>query len=350
MDAQCYFRLSGEHPTLPLSELKAILESIAPDSTVKAYYRPLALVECRPCRARVVVDGVLRRAGLIKSGGLLLGIFSDEEHLEREAKRILDALAGHGVRGPLRVEAHRLLGLWRGASTARVTRLLASLLGEGGVGATPRSRTVLEVLYAEGVIVVGLRLAVLDTRGFAERSPARRPFFKPGPLDQRLSRALVNLARLRPGGVFWDPFCGTGGIALEACLVGAGRCLCGDINLEMAYGSQRNLEHYSQGPPSLSYIGDALHPPVRGGIDAVATDPPYGRSTSLGGRTRRILYRGFLEAALSLLRKGSYLVFAAPEAERPHEIASSLGYEVIESHYMYVHGSLVREIVVARAP
>ncbi|MEB2836487.1 MAG: TRM11 family methyltransferase [Desulfurococcales archaeon] len=321
-----------------------------PDSVVTAYYRPLALVECKRGAARVVVDGVIRRAGLVKSGGLLLGLFSDEEHLEGEANRILEALASHGVGGPLRVEVHRLLGLWREASTARVTRLLASLLEEGGVGATPRSRTVLEVLYAEGVIAVGLRLAVLDTRGFAERSPARRPFFKPGPLDQRLSRALVNLARLRPGGVFWDPFCGTGGIALEACLLGAGRCLCGDISFEMAYGSRRNLKHYSQGPLSISYIGDALSPPVGGGIDAVATDPPYGRSTTLGGRTRRILYKGFLEAALSLLRRGSYLVFAAPEAERPHEIASSLGYYVVERHYMYVHGSLVREIIVVRAP
>jgi tRNA (guanine10-N2)-dimethyltransferase len=336
------------HPTLPLAELKAILEIEEPRARLINYFAPIAMVECSFDSARRVVAIVTGRAGFVKEGGILLGLYSSEEELLSSFDGILDRLSTVN-RGPYRIEAHRYLGLWRDSEPSEAALALARRAEARGFRVSPRSRSVISISYAEGVIVVGLRLAEQDPRGFRERAPNRRPFFKPGPLDPRLSRALVNLSRLRVGGTFWDPFCGTGGIVLEACLLGASRCLCGDIDVQMATGSKINLEYYGVGESALSHLADAVAPPLSEDVvDSVATDPPYGRSTTLLGRERRVLYREFLEAAHPILRKGSYLVFAAPAEEEPHKLAEGAGYRVLERHYMHVHGSLVREIVVAR--
>jgi len=336
------------HPTIPLAELKAILEIESPQARLVDYYTPIAIVECSSDGIQRVVSLVTGRAGFVKEGGILLGLYSSEEDLLSSLDEALDLLSVLNS-GPYRVEARRYLGLWRDSSPSKVALALARRAEARGFRVSPRSHLVISISYAEGAVAVGLRLAVQDPRGFQERMPSRRPFFKPGPLDPRLSRALVNLSRLKVGGIFWDPFCGTGGIALEACLVGASRCLCGDIDVQMATGSKVNLEHYGVEWRVLPHLADATAPPLwRGSVDSAATDPPYGRSTTLLRRERRALYREFLEAAYSTLRKGSHLVFATPAEEMPHKLAEDVGYNVLERHYMYVHGSLVREIVVAR--
>ncbi|GIQ99269.1 MAG: hypothetical protein CM15mP6_2860 [Methanobacteriota archaeon] len=52
-------------------------------------------------------------------------------------------------------------------------------------------------------------------------SPTDRPFFKPVTLDPRLARLMVSLSFSGgPPSMIVDPFCGTGGIAIEASLLG----------------------------------------------------------------------------------------------------------------------------------
>jgi tRNA (guanine10-N2)-dimethyltransferase len=343
----CYARLSGAHPTLPIAELEAISEAEGAYFTVLSSYGPLALLGCSDrLEPERVARRILDRAGYTRRVGVVLGVYTDEQELLDDAGRIASLVAGEA---PIRVETHRIGGLWRHVSPESLARRLASRLEDSGVRASPRGTSVLEVILVEGVALAGLRIAEASLSGFHQRSPGRRPFFKPGPLDPFLSRAMVNLSRLRRGGVFWEPFCGTGGMALEACLVGASRVLCGDLDKVMAAGSRVNLDYYNCGAPSLSMIADAAAPPVaRGSVDAVATDPPYGRSTKLGGRQRRELYRGFLGEAAERLVRGAYLVYAAPAGDEAWLLAAEAGLLVVERHYMYVHGSLTREIVVAR--
>src|SRR6266508_1848825 len=65
------------------------------------------------------------------------------------------------------------------------------------------------------------RLAAIDRRAFEARKVGERSFVQPISLHPRLARTLVNLSRVQDGGTLLDPFCGTGGILLEAGLVGA---------------------------------------------------------------------------------------------------------------------------------
>src|SRR5438132_10142106 len=53
----------------------------------------------------------------------------------------------------------------------------------------------------------------------ADRRPRMRPSFHPSTMVPKLARSLVNLSQAVPGSTFLAPFCGVGGILLEASLL-----------------------------------------------------------------------------------------------------------------------------------
>lgn len=339
-----YAILTGGYGRIPHAELRAILEAEGLD-----YEILLELESAAVFRASGSVSLVPRRAGFVREVGLLIGVAEDDPH--SVAAVVEEGLKAGLVRAraPLRVEVTRFKGLSRHIHSVELARSIASLLEAHGLKASPKGPEVLHVHVADGLAVVGLRLAVQDTRQFQERRPRKRPFFKPGPLDPQLTRALVNLSRLRRGNsVFLDPFCGTGGFVLEACLIGAGRCVCGDIDPVMVRGSAVNLAYYGCSN-ALSIHHDALHPPIEpGSVSSISTDPPYGRSTTLARRRREELYQGFVEEAADLLEPGGWLVYAGPVELSLVEMARGAGLLVVDYLEMYVHSSLTRGIVVAR--
>ena len=179
-------------------------------------------------------------------------------------------------------------------------------------------------------------------QGWSLRRPRRRPFFHPAAIFPKLSRALVNLTRCREGDVFLDPFAGTGSLAIEACIIGA-RVVVLDRSREMAAGSLMNMKKFGQ-----EWLGavrcDAFHPPVAG-ADAVATDVPYGRASSTGGKDTGSIVVEALDVAASLLRSGSRLVIMHPK-ENPAEPGSV--WSVEGEHHLYVHKRLTRSITILR--
>lgn len=205
----------------------------------------------------------------------------------------------------------------------------------------------MHVIAAEGLITVGLPIERASRRELLERRPRRRPFFKPGTLDPQVSRLFVNLSRARKGSTFFDPFCGAGGFAIEACQIGAS-VICGDLDWRSSLGARLNLDSFGCGS-SLALISDATSMPLTcSSVEAIATDPPYGRSSSTMKRGYADLVSSFLGEAKRVAVKGSYVVFAGPYEASPWEIARREGLEVRGRFHMFVHGTLVREVVVAR--
>ncbi len=343
-ESSYYALLSGEYPRLSREELVAILDVESDWYRLLGFAGGLAFYEARLGDAGIVA----RRAGYVREVGLLLYATEARAECLRELAEaagsyLADRYGGEAVR----VEA-RLFGPYGyGFSESDAKRVFLETLSELGVRLSPTGGRTLSVIVSEGVASAGLRIASSESKGFELRSPGKRPFFKPGPLSPRLSRALVNLSRLRRGHVYADPFCGTGGFAIEACMLGASRILCGDISWEMVRGSKLNLEEYcGEGLWAVSAWNAASLPLPPDSIDSIATDPPYGRSTTTAGLSYRGLVSSFLKRAVEAVRSGGYIVYAGPVGADPRGIAVNSGLRIHSYLEMYVHGGLTRAVVV----
>lgn len=191
--------------------------------------------------------------------------------------------------------------------------------------------------------VFGLKIAEIQPKPFSERRPRRRPFFHPTAMPAKLARVMVNLAQPKMGDLVLDPFCGTAGMLVEAGLIGC-HVMGFDAKPHMLRGGLQNLLHYGIKPEGVA-VADARYPPVAK-VDCIVTDPPYGRSAStLGTSTIRIV-EDFLSAVGDILSIGGRICMASPKTIRIAEAGEKAGYKHLESHFVYVHRSLTREIVV----
>jgi tRNA (guanine10-N2)-dimethyltransferase len=135
-----------------------------------------------------------------------------------------------------------------------------------------------------------------------------------------------------------DPFCGTGGILIEARLLGAST-VGSDFDSLMVFGSRQNIAG------SDLMLADATHLPFSDHtIDAVVTDFPYGQSVCIRkSDTMDTLYGDALEEIGRVLKKGKRAVVVTHRDISP--IAAEY-FTVLERHDQRVHKSLTRRILV----
>jgi tRNA G10 N-methylase Trm11 len=180
------------------------------------------------------------------------------------------------------------------------------------------------------------------SQGWSRRRPRARPFFHPSAIFPKLSRALVNLSRCREGELFLDPFAGTGSLLLEAELVGA-QAVAVDLTAKMARGSVANMRQFGQ-----RWVGvvraDSTFLPMTG-VDAVATDIPYGRASSTRGKSPNELLEMTLPELARVLKPESLLVLMHP---KDVEVTADEDFSVLEEHDLHVHKLLTRTISVLR--
>jgi tRNA (guanine10-N2)-dimethyltransferase len=177
----------------------------------------------------------------------------------------------------------------------------------------------------------------------APRRPRKRPVFHPATMPPKIARCMVNLARAVPGALFADPFCGVGGIMIEASVIGC-RALGADASMRMLRGARRNLRHFNLNAQGFLNV-DARHLPLQG-LEAIATDPPYGRDSSTMGAGVRGLVRDFLSGAKDSLRKGTHVCISSPREVELETYARDAGFTLKEKHFLRIHRSLTRQFVV----
>lgn len=190
--------------------------------------------------------------------------------------------------------------------------------------------------------VLGTLLASIDRSAYEARTPQNKPFFHPGVLMPRVARALTNLSGIKPGELFLDPFCGTAGILVEAGLVGA-RVIGIDAQEKLVVGARMNLEAFE-----LDYAlmeGDACRIPFKDAIiNAVVTDPPYGRSAAILAESLEELYSCALEEIQRVLKPGGIAVVVSDKDAL--EYGKKAGLKVIGIYVQRVHRSLTRTITI----
>ncbi|MFP3951328.1 MAG: hypothetical protein ACLFVP_04200 [Candidatus Bathyarchaeia archaeon] len=330
--------LRGDHPTLPRSELGAIGEAEGVKITFKA--SPIMIQRCRTGRKGVEAIAergyytryILEELAYKKSSPDLLSYIQDigfREHLEggdfRVSIRSLKGAADESLLRELRV---KIIDHIKGETGSEHTLFHPDCWFRGYLS---------EDWFIFGRLLKGTRMDI------GSRRPHQRPSFHPSSLQPRVAGCMVNLSRARRDGVFLDPFCGAGSTLIEAGFIGCTPVGL-DISKSMTEAAKRNLSHYSRGNGGV-VRGDARRSPLLP-VDSIATDPPYGRTTTVLGEELHQLYRDFLESSCSILREGGYLCIAAPDYIQVSEPGLETGFKHIESHFIRVHGSLTREIAV----
>lgn len=171
---------------------------------------------------------------------------------------------------------------------------------------------------------------------FAERRPDLRPGFHPSTLKPKLALALVNLCSAKK--CVLDPFCGVGGILIEAGLIGL-RVVGYDIDPKMIEKAKMNLDFYSIKNYKL-VIGDARK--IKRKYKYVVSDLPYGLSTF--NIEREKLYFDFLINLKRILLERAVIVF--PHFVNYKKLIKRAGLKLKDEFEIYVHRNLKRRICV----
>jgi len=192
-------------------------------------------------------------------------------------------------------------------------------------------------------LILGLKLTDITSKTFSERRPRKKPFFHPSAMPSKMARCMVNLAHAKAESVLLDPFCGTGTSLIEATFIGC-RAVGVDAQKRMILGTKKNLQFYNISPEGL-ILADSRRIPLFK-VDAIVTDPPYGRSSSTLKSTTKKLVEELLVSSHALLGIGQRICIASPKTLNISRMGTRIGYRHVESHFAYVHRTLTREIAV----
>lgn len=201
----------------------------------------------------------------------------------------------------------------------------------------------LRVLITNKKIYVGLKKAEINRVQFEKRKVQHRPFFSPISLHPRLARALVNLSEVRKNETLLDPFCGTGGILIEAGLIGA-KLIGSDVEKKMIEGCKKTLEFYGLKNYELICCDVGVIRDKINFVDAVVTDLPYGKSTTTKGEDIKNLYERAFENISKVLKEKRKAVIGLSNKERIVQGENYLS--LIQKYEFRVHRSLTRYFVV----
>ncbi len=173
---------------------------------------------------------------------------------------------------------------------------------------------------------------------FEERRGRNRPAKHPTTMHPKLARAMVNLTGIKKG-TFVDPMCGSGGLLLEAALLGF-TCEGVDIDSRLLAKAQQNLQYFGVS----SKLTKADSTKLNKKLSHVALDLPYGRGT-----TRKDLEKTY-QAMISMLGrnlKGKAAIMYPHWADVP-ALVKKAGLSVCYELEAYSHRLLTRKIVIAK--
>jgi len=309
------FELSGEHPTLPGAEAAACLESD---------FKKFKITDEGE---RIVVADVKNHVN--KLSRLSLSHYIDEFLFSCKVEELFDYAKKIKVNGTFKVRVKNVGG--------KKISNIEKKVGESISGKVDLKNPENEIrIVVSDRCFAGKKILKIDRKQFDKRKPQFRPFFSPISLHPRLARAIVNLSRIKQNQVLFDPFCGTGGILIEAGLIGA-KTVGSDIDEKMVEGCRENLKFFGIKNHNVfqSDVGDAN---VK--CDAIVTDPPYGRSASTKKENIGKLYERAFEVFRKTLKKDRYLVIALPD-KRFMELGKNY-LNLLEAYPVRVHRSLTR--------
>lgn len=328
------FELSKEHKTLPRSEVGAALEAESICYTVVHSNDDVLVVEIKPD------DTIIQRL----SQRLAMTFVIDTYLFSCPAS--IDEIVRTAEKHPLKEEgsiAIRCNNRSSSISSEQLIDRLGDIYTKNRLVNLTTPAIELRVVITEEEAFVGIKKASLDMSHFQKRRGHLRPFLSPVTLHPKIARALVNLSAVKTSETLLDPFCGTGGILLEAGFLGI-NVIGSDIEKKMIEGCQKNLDYYHLKSYKLfnADIGDIPH--YVPSVDAVVTDFPYARATTTKGEELTHLYTRAFETIAQVLKKNRRAVVGL-SSEEIRTIGENY-LSVVDTYAMKSHRSLTRYFVV----
>ena len=323
-----FFELNGESKDMPKAEVSGCLEAVT-DSFEIVAYGPGYVVASFEER---FFDEVADRISLTHSLGRYLGSYEPDDVSGLETTELPE--------GTFAVRGKRFEGMMRDVDSQALVRKVGGILSRKNDVNLKEPDFVVKMQMCDKVHLF-IEQRVTETDLLNKRKVSERPFFSPISLHPKYARALINMTAVKTGGTVLDPFCGTGGIAIEAAAMGM-KAIASDFDEEMVIGCQENMDFYGLklSDFEVSDISDIVGRFSE--IDSVCTDPPYGRSTKTGGEDIDRIYARAGEAIPKVLKLGARAGIVLPH---PME------FDTMELEGMYiqrVHGSLSRHYHVFR--
>lgn len=336
---EIFLILSREHETLPLAELKAILEA-------ENIEYELNEVDLGIVKLNTDFEDAAQIIGKrIAYGHEICSLIKDTtmEELENdissiEWKNIINknfALRVKKIDSP--ENDSQVMEKNLGA-------IIKAQVGEGIKVKLEKPDTFIRVLVIGSRVLLGKRETKINKKHFFEIKPHKRPFFYPGSMSPKLARCMINLSRVKSGDLLLDPFCGTGGILIEAGIVGT-RLIGTDIDEKMVKGTAKNLEHCRASDFNI-FQADARKLDLEEKVNAVVTDPPYGISASTAGEKSSTIFKDFLKSISKNLLENGLICLASPHYVDVNELIQGTDFEILERHEIRMHKSLTRVISV----
>jgi tRNA (guanine10-N2)-dimethyltransferase len=328
-------RLSGENVPLGLGELRALLDVLGGSPIRERTHDRLPEFDAS---AQIARD-VAWRSALIKEA--VMKLFEVEAS---DVGRSFDLLGDElpSPKGPIAVRALKLEEV--PFPRTELERWVAGRLLEEWKGVSvdlERPSEVIRIYVTSRSIIGGILVGVRDNEGLFRRSPVNRPFRLPSTLKPKEARVVVNLARVPLGGIVLDPFAGSGAILLEAAALGY--FMFGvEVKGWVARGARRNLNAFGLGGLSEMMAADSRRLPLRCRFDGVATDPPYGKSTTVVGGRRSELVDAVIGELLDSMDRGRRAVVVYPDGPDLPEILRSE--KVVERYSYRLNSALVRTV------
>ena len=196
------------------------------------------------------------------------------------------------------------------------------------------------LFYTDSRTIISIREEDSTTsyKSCLEHHVRYRPYFSPISIHPRIARSMVNLANCSTNDTVLDPFCGTGGILIEAADMGM-KAKGLDLLEKMVVNSKGNLEHFGlEGEIEKGDVKESKNQ----NFEAIVTDPPYGIASSTGGEKISELLQRAMNIFSDAMKKGKRIVMAISNPE----LIQTTNFKKIYQFKWYIHKSLTRNILV----
>ena len=199
----------------------------------------------------------------------------------------------------------------------------------------------IKILFFAGTkIVISINETIMETsyKRCLNHHIKYRPYFSPISIHPRIARAMVNMAKCKVNDKLIDPFCGTGGILIEAADIGI-KIIGLDILDKMVENTKGYLKHFGlEGEIKTNDVKKISNFK----FDAIVCDPPYGISTTTKGEDVTRLMQRTMRIFAKNLSKGKRVIMAVSNLE----LIETEGFLLKNTFEWYVHKSLTRNLLV----